>query len=102
MLGLFAGISYFNFQQAKKKGESVWVGRLFTRRLVRVASTVVGLFLMGMYIYAPYRLLNGETEWAQVDHSLYLSTGHLGFTLGMLLMLLPMLLGYPNPIQTLL
>ncbi len=55
---------------------------------------------MGTYIYAPYRLLNGHTEWAQIDHRLYLSIGHLGFTFGMLLMLLPMILDYPNPIQT--
>jgi len=100
LLGVFAGIFYYNFQEAAKKRRKVWADKLYRWRLVRIASTVLGLFLMGMYIYAPYRLLNGEAQWAQLDHSLYLATGHLGFTLGMLLMLLPMLLGYPNPIQT--
>lgn len=100
LLGLFTGISFYHYQEATRRKQRVWLEAIYGWRLIRIASTILGIFLVLLYIYAPYNLLNGNSEWTQLDHTLFLSTGHFGFTFGVLLVLTPMLLGYSNPIQT--
>lgn len=100
MLGLLAGIFYYNLQEAIRRGNDVWIDKIYRWRLARIISTVAGILVLVLYIYAPYHLLNGKNEWTQLEHSLYLSTGHIGFAFGVFLMLMPIFLGYSNPIQT--
>jgi hypothetical protein len=102
MLGLYVGIFFLSYQTASKAGYETWYIKLYKLRWVRIVSTVIGLFLIGLYVYAPYKLLNLLTTWTQLEHSLFLSTGHFGYTFGLFLVLMPMFLGYSNPIQTIL
>lgn len=98
MLGLFTGIFYFNLQTNKTDGGVL--KKLYDRMTVRGLSTLLGLALMLFFTFAPYKLLNQTAVWSQLEHSLYLALGHLLYTFGVVLVILPFMLGHSNSIRT--
>lgn len=99
-IGLLVGVYYFNFNELKasKSLNQDFLYRVMKYRLVRYAFFVIGLTLVIVITYLPHQLFIGN-KWAQIGHSLYTSLGRVGYCLGFSLILLPMLLGYSNPLQ---
>lgn len=60
----------------------------------------IGLGIILTLLCIPYTII--ENDWRQSFHSIYLAIGRLVFVFGVFLLTLPLLMGYSNPVGTLL